>query len=1040
MDLGAAVVGFVSLGLQVSQNIITYYGGWRNSREDVDDICNSVGEMHQMLKILENAVKRRSLNGCNETALFKYKLQRCEISMHRLDGKVKKFKDNTATGGFLARARSEWERVKYPLKESTILKLRDLLQEQKLDLVLILNVLDIDASSVESGTLTQNMSQLSCDVSKIEAQVGETKNILNSSVQDLKRKEVLGWICSQDQSLLYQSRKSRRHPGTCQWFLQGREYLQWRSKGSLLWVKGEVGCGKSILCSAVVEHLQWYCTTQSNNILLYFFFSFADAHLSNPILCLSSLLRQICVDERILRDVEKLHEKFNGSTAPRPLQYHDIELAVDSAIASLARSKEIYIVLDALDELPNDADEFQRSRVLSWIMKTSTCYRHVHILFTSRSSSSRDIEDFADSIPSIGIVTIDAMSNHNDMFSYLEAEFKKSRVLCKMPVESLSTTFNDMIKLSDGMFQWIHLQMVELSKLPTLRLKDIDRILNSIPPSLDDTQNGTWTLTDLDHFPLLEYACRYWFEHMKLAGTKDQMRLASLASELLKSGEKWQYTTMVYNHMMPDTPFSCAHLRWTLLSPLGWATVLGLESVVHLLLSQRSGDLHLIQDIKLERRKCFQIKKPCQECLYVRLREPISGTVLMKAVEFGHTSIIQLLIDNGADINSSGELGATALSIACTRGNYDLVKYLLNLGASPSHGLPYAIREGSLSICQLLLEAGAVADEQIQEETPLMVAASLDDHDICQVLLDFGADVNQLIKTDDSVVRDPDYATDALSAATMLGNIQTVELLLSNGAHIRGSALAYSLSGLEDGPRDSHREICNILIQHGADMNPDLGGFYNTPLAMALYNCWWDIARCMIRKGARVDPSDPTCLSAGNILVEAVSSVEMTREILGIGVDADSPIAAVYSWAWERHDDAENFTTALQAAAYYGHVDTMNLLLENGANPNILGPPYGTLSLSPFAGVCYDTKNIWPESQGNTEKERERTYDLNVRDKLAQTYKILQERGASNLVPWFSQNYDAFCEYRGGIKYRSIKTGIVEPESIDEEASAVLSR
>lgn len=143
MDLAAAVVGFVSLGLQVSQNITTYYGGWRNSREDVDDICNSVGEMHQMLKILENAVKRRSLNGCNEMALFKYKLQRCEISMHRLDGKVKKFKDNTATGGFLARARSEWERVKYPLKESTILKLRDLLQEQKLDLVLILNVLNM---------------------------------------------------------------------------------------------------------------------------------------------------------------------------------------------------------------------------------------------------------------------------------------------------------------------------------------------------------------------------------------------------------------------------------------------------------------------------------------------------------------------------------------------------------------------------------------------------------------------------------------------------------------------------------------------------------------------------------------------------------------------------------------------------------------------------------------------------------------------------------------------------------------------------------
>ncbi|KAJ5087232.1 hypothetical protein N7456_010848 [Penicillium angulare] len=494
---------------------------------------------------------------------------------------------------------------------------------------------------------------------------------------------------------------------------------------------------------------------------------------------------------------------------------------------------------------------------------------------------------------------------------------------------------------------------------------------------------------------------------------------------------------MIYNHMWPGTPFSCAHLRWTLLSPLGWATVLGLESLVHLLLSERPGDLHLIQDIKPERRNCIQEKKPCLECRGTRFRKPISGTALTKAVEFGHTSIIQLLINNGADINSSGESGHTALSVACRRGNSDLVKYLLNLGASPSHGLTYAIHEKSLLICQLLLEAGAVADEPIEEEIPLMMAASLGYDDICQVLLNFGADVNRLMEANDSVLRNPLGAIDALSAATMSGNIQTVEVLLSNGAHIRGSALAYSLTGPEDGIRDSHREICNILIQHGADLNPDLGGFFNTPLAMALRNHWWDIARCMIKKGARVDPSDPTCLSAGNILVEAVFSLEMTREILGIGVDADSPIAAVDSWAWELDYDAYNFTTAFQAAAYYGRVDTVNLLLENGANPYIFSPLDGTLLLSPFAGACYITESILPESQGNTEEE---PHDQNIRDKLAQTYKILQERGAGNLVPWFSLNYDAFCEYMGGIKYRSIKTGVVEAESIDEESFAVLSR
>ncbi|KAI3027374.1 hypothetical protein CBS147347_4660 [Aspergillus niger] len=868
MDLAAGVAGFVSLGLQVSQSIITYYNGWRHCREDVDDICYSVGEMRRMLTILEETVKRKPLKSCDGTADFEKLLKRCENTMRRLDAKVKKVQDNTASSGFIARARSEWERVKYPLKESTILKLRDILQEQKLDLILIINVLNTDVSSAESETLAQHMSQLSCDISQLEADVGENKNILKASVQastivtDLKRKEVLGWIYCQDPFMLYQSRESRRHPGTCQWFLQGREYLQWRSTGPLLWVKGEVGCGKSFLCSAVIRHLQSYCTAQSDNILVHFFFSFADSHRPNPLLCLSSILRQMCVNDRVLQNVEELYEKFNGSTASRPLEYHDIELALDSAIACLQQCKEIYIILDALDELPNDPDEYQRSRVLNWIKAISTRYRHVHILFTSRSNSnSRDIEDFVGTIPSIEIVTIDAMSNRDDMFSYLEAQFKKSHVLNKVPGHSLSQTLNSMISLSGGMFLWVHLQMVELTKLPTPRLKDIDHILKIMPPRLDDTP------------------------------------------------------------------------------------------------------LRLVE------------------------------------------------------VNES-------------------FKYLLDSGASPSGVLTEAIRGSSTLICQLLLDAGAVADEEIKGEIPLIVAARLDYDHICQVLLDYGADVNRLIEVDDWETWDPAIATDALTGATMFGNVETVELLLSNGAHIRGSALAYSLTGVEGGPSDKHREICNILIEHGADMNPDLGGFFNTPLAMALYNGWLDIARCMISKGARIEPSDPTCLLAGNILVAAVSSVDMTREILGIGVAADSPIAAVHQWAWEMDGDACSFTTALQAAAYHGHVETVELLLANGANPNVLGPPYGSTLFSLFAGTCYAMENIGPESH---EKAAEKAYNLSVRDKTIQIYKILQERGVQNIIPWGSLNYDAYRTCVRGIKYSSIRTANAMTRSIDEKKFAILS-
>ncbi|KAI2962062.1 uncharacterized protein BO88DRAFT_197154 [Aspergillus vadensis CBS 113365] len=205
---------------------------------------------------------------------------------------------------------------------------------------------------------------------------------------------------------------------------------------------------------------------------------------------------------------------------------------------------------------------------------------------------------------------------------------------------------------------------------------------------------------------------------------------------------------------------------------------------------------------------------------------------------------------------------------------------------------------------------------------------------------------------------------------------------------------------------------------------------------MALYNGWLDIARCMISKGARIEPSDPTCPLAGNILVAAVSSVDMTREILGIGLAVDSPIAAVHQWAWEMDGDACNFTTALQAAAYHGHVETVELLLANGANPNVLGPPYRSTLFSLFAGTCYAIENIGPESH---EKTAKKAYNLSVRDKTVQIYKNLQERGVQNVIPWGSLNYGAFRTCVRGIKYSSIRTANAMTRSIDEEIFAILS-
>ncbi len=63
-------------------------------------------------------------------------------------------------------------------------------------------------------------------------------------------------------------------------------------------------------------------------------------------------------------------------------------------------------------------------------------------------------------------------------------------------------------------------------------------------------------------------------------------------------------------------------------------------------------------------------------------RDPKYGsTPLIYAAQAGHTDVVKLLLDNGADINAKTKLGQTALIQASLAGDADIVKLLLDRGA-----------------------------------------------------------------------------------------------------------------------------------------------------------------------------------------------------------------------------------------------------------------------------------------------------------------------------------------------------------------------
>ena len=93
-------------------------------------------------------------------------------------------------------------------------------------------------------------------------------------------------------------------------------------------------------------------------------------------------------------------------------------------------------------------------------------------------------------------------------------------------------------------------------------------------------------------------------------------------------------------------------------------------------------------------------------------------TPLILASTAGHSEVVEILIDNGADIEAQSERTKdTPLSLACSGGRYEVVEILLRLGANKEH-------------------------RNVSDYTPLSLAASGGYVNIIKLLLSYGAEIN----------------------------------------------------------------------------------------------------------------------------------------------------------------------------------------------------------------------------------------------------------------------------------------------------------
>ena len=175
--------------------------------------------------------------------------------------------------------------------------------------------------------------------------------------------------------------------------------------------------------------------------------------------------------------------------------------------------------------------------------------------------------------------------------------------------------------------------------------------------------------------------------------------------------------------------------------------------------------------------------------------DELSWSALIWAADGGHLSVVTALLDAG-----SLERDA-ALQTASFRGHTPIVALLLDRGADIHFGddlsLVSASERGYVATATLLLDRGA--DLEAQDGGPLVHAAQFGRLEMVAFLLDRGADIH----ADDDC---------ALCVASTRGQLEVVRLLLDRGADIH----AHNEYALGIARQHGHAAVVALLLGRGA--------------------------------------------------------------------------------------------------------------------------------------------------------------------------------------------------------------------------------
>nr|POF13639.1 vegetative incompatibility protein het-e-1 [Quercus suber] len=442
MEVLGTAVGVASLGIQVCQGLLAYYNDWKDYDSDIKSTYESIASLNRLFISIKASIEDKELDEEkveNVTACLKS----CEAALTKLSEKKQKLQKHAKPKGVSEKALRALQQSLYPFRASTLAKLREVVSVVQDRLHIAIDVLHLDVSN-RTQKILDNLDRRT---SSIEVHV--------QSIQDVQRseqsKKIIDWLSAPDPWTNHSSARQKYEPQTGAWLLDSDWYQQWKA-GSVnhIWLFGKPGCGKTVLCSTAVEDMKGHCAAIENTALAVFYFTFSDKQKQKYEDLLRSLVAQLGWKEPGLSMLQEAYHKPDSTM----LGVNDLEKIL---IASIQSYNVVFLMLDALDESPEESDI--RHDMLDRVEALSQNAANLKIFATSRDY--RDVRDWIQAIKARSI-SIAASAVNVDIQRYISTQLSRDRRFARLDSQTTALIQQTISSKADGMYEDLNLAMLSM--------------------------------------------------------------------------------------------------------------------------------------------------------------------------------------------------------------------------------------------------------------------------------------------------------------------------------------------------------------------------------------------------------------------------------------------------------------------------------------------------------------------------------------------------------------------------------------------------